>query len=67
MKFCTISQDKDSIFTVYPEHREKLAKVEIHTPKDIGEWVASTFEKRLGNKKLAEKLRRFFKNSECIH
>lgn len=65
VKFCTISQDRDSIFK-HQENREKLAKVGISTPKDIGEWVATTFEKRLGNSNLASKLRGFFKNSKCI-
>ena len=65
VKFCTFSQDKDSIFNNEKE-RERLRDVGISTPKDVGHWIARTFEHRLGNSTLASDIRCFLDQNKGI-
>ena len=58
VKFCTFSQDRDSVFNS-DDGRRRLRNVGIDTPADVGEWLVDTFKKRFGLSALAQKLAKF--------
>ena len=46
------SNDKNLTF-------QALREVGIYSPKDVGDWLVGTFDHKLAQRKLAEKLRKY--------
>ena len=60
IKFFSFSQSKASVLNT-PSGRQILQEVGIHSPVQVGEWLAETFRKHLDQEELASRL------SDYIH
>ena len=62
VKFCSFSQDNDSVLNNEPG-RQKLRDVGIETPSGVGDWLVETFRKRFVQEELADRLSEFLHSS----
>ena len=58
IKFCSFSQDNDSVLNNEPG-RQKLRDVGIETPSGVGDWLVEIFRKRFVQEELADRLSEF--------